>query len=940
MANTIFSGDRVRALRAALQLNTAATIASGAVDPTVSAPGISLSVGSIYLSTSTGKIYQKHTTSGDDTNFYEVQTSDSIAALAADVADLITLSGVPANSTDLGTFTGTSIPDNTTIKGALQALEDEVELRALDSDVIKKDGTVAFTDNQSMGGFSLTNLAAPTNPNDAARKAYVDSEVGAVSTDVADLVSLSGVPANSTNLGTFTGTTIPDSSDIKDALQALETEVELKLDASEKGAANGVATLDAGGKVPVTQLPNSVMEYLGTWAASTNTPTLADGVGNAGDVYIASDAGTVNFGSGNITFAAGDWVIYSGSVWQKSVNSNAVASVNGYTGIVVLDTADISEDPTNLYFTETRVRDTDLAGFVSGPGSVSAADSVLEAIQKLDGNNLATQDDVDDLVTLSGVAVNSVDLGTFTGTTIPDNSDIKEALQALETSVEGKANTTLNNLGSTAVNADILPDASVSRNLGSNSLLWNTVRAYRVATSNTIVSFTGDTTSGSGVISNISNTTNLIVGQSIFGTGIEEGSVIIAINPGVSITIDPAASATNTGVSLKASYSGFFRSEDQTIEPSGIALIRSGNATTGQTGALILRSGNTTTGKTGDVFFRSGVSTSGGTTGNVNIATGTTSGTRGSMQLTANGITIDALGAHIDVNNNKIIDLANPTNAQDAATKAYVDSVTGGGATPELDNLTTTAVNADINPDTDETRNLGSNLLKWNELFARKANLETALIAETNGGTFEVSAGSTEKFTIEFVESTKVANIQHSSSGNLNILATGSGANLNLTSNDENVNIDAGGDVIIDAIGDINFSGKVLTNVAAPILGSDAATKTYADDIGLAESSDLTLTTGDTISASVTSTHQVIVVQGNSAGTTVLSTTPFGTGTPKNGQIITLIGNSSTNLVQIDNNNAAKGCIMNASWVGGQYDSITFAYSGTLDRYVEIARNN
>ncbi len=127
---------------------------------------------------------------------------------------------------------------------------------------------------------------------------------------------------------------------------------------SEKGQNNGYASLDSGGKVPVAQLPNSIMEYLGTWDASTNTPTLANGTGNAGDVYICSIAGTVNFGAGAITFAAGDWVVYSGSIWQKSINSNAVASVNGQTGAVVLYTDDISEDgsPVNLWFTNARAR--------------------------------------------------------------------------------------------------------------------------------------------------------------------------------------------------------------------------------------------------------------------------------------------------------------------------------------------------------------------------------------------------------------------------------------------------------------------------------------------------------------------------------------------------------------------------------------------------------
>src|SRR3989344_691045 len=57
--------------------------------------------------------------------------------------------------------------------------------------------------------------------------------------------------------------------------------------------------------------------FKGTWDASTNPPTLADGVGTAGWFYRTVVAGTVDFGSGNITFAVGDDVSYSGTVWQK-----------------------------------------------------------------------------------------------------------------------------------------------------------------------------------------------------------------------------------------------------------------------------------------------------------------------------------------------------------------------------------------------------------------------------------------------------------------------------------------------------------------------------------------------------------------------------------------------------------------------------------------------
>ena len=100
------------------------------------------------------------------------------------------------------------------------------------------------------------------------------------------------------------------------------------------GAANGVATLDSGGKVPVSQLPASVVTYLGTWNAATNTPTLTNGVGDAGDLYICNVAGTANFGAGPVTFAVGDWVLYGSGTWQKSSGQNGTvtsvaASING-----------------------------------------------------------------------------------------------------------------------------------------------------------------------------------------------------------------------------------------------------------------------------------------------------------------------------------------------------------------------------------------------------------------------------------------------------------------------------------------------------------------------------------------------------------------------------------------------------------------------------------
>lgn len=56
-------------------------------------------------------------------NLEAEDVQSALNELQSDIDDLVTLSGVAANSTDLGTFTGSIISDNTTVKGALQELE-------------------------------------------------------------------------------------------------------------------------------------------------------------------------------------------------------------------------------------------------------------------------------------------------------------------------------------------------------------------------------------------------------------------------------------------------------------------------------------------------------------------------------------------------------------------------------------------------------------------------------------------------------------------------------------------------------------------------------------------------------------------------------------------------------------------------------------------------
>lgn len=75
--------------------------------------------------------------------------------------------------------------------------------------------------------------------------------------------------------------------------------------------------------------------YTGTYDATTDTPDIVSAGGPAGTFYIVTVAGTQDLGTGNITFAVGDWVIFDGTNWSKvPLSGNQVSSFKGRTGVV------------------------------------------------------------------------------------------------------------------------------------------------------------------------------------------------------------------------------------------------------------------------------------------------------------------------------------------------------------------------------------------------------------------------------------------------------------------------------------------------------------------------------------------------------------------------------------------------------------------------------
>lgn len=142
---------------------------------------------------------------------------------------------------------------------------------------------------------------------------------------------------NASNLPEFRVMEIADVNGLATALAG-------KIASTEKGAANGVATLGADSKVPASQLPSSIagaMSYQGSWNASTNSPTIPTASSTyKGHYYVVSVEGTTSV-SGITDWKVGDWVVCNGTAWEKIDNTDSVSSVAGRTGAVTLTKADV-----------------------------------------------------------------------------------------------------------------------------------------------------------------------------------------------------------------------------------------------------------------------------------------------------------------------------------------------------------------------------------------------------------------------------------------------------------------------------------------------------------------------------------------------------------------------------------------------------------------------
>jgi hypothetical protein len=380
----------------------------------------------------------------------------------------------------------------------------------------------------------------------------------------------------------------------------------------DAGAALGVATLDAGGKVPVSELPAAVLgalSYQGTWDASTNTPTLTSSVGVKGYYYVVSVAGNTNL-NGITDWLVGDWAVYNGSIWQKVDNTETVTSVNGQTGAVVLTASSVGAVPT----TRTISTGTGLTG--GGDLSADRTIAIDSTVATLTGTQTLTNKSISGSAnTLSNIGNSSLTNSAITinGTSTSLGGSINVGTV---TSVTGTA-PVVSSGGATPAISMAAATGSVNGYLTSTD--WTTFN-NKGSGSVTSVGGTG-TVNGITLTGTVTTSGNLTLGGTLSNVSLSTqvtGTLPIANGGSGATTAQTAmnafAGAVTSGSYLRGNGTNVVMSTIQAADVPTLNQNTTGSAATLTTGRTI--------GMTGDVTWTSGsFNGSANVTGTATIAT-------------------------------------------------------------------------------------------------------------------------------------------------------------------------------------------------------------------------------------------------------------------------------------------------------------------------------
>lgn len=302
--------------------------------------------------------------------------------------------------------------------------------------------------NIAMGGSRVTGLGAPAAAADAATKQYVDDLVEGrkwkepVSVVAIANLNLSSMPAS------VDGVTLAQDDRFLAAGQTTGSQNGIYVFNGAGNAATRAADMSSSSEVLNASMFISEGTYADTqWVCTTNAPIALN---TTALVFVQSS------GAGGIT--AGNGISISGNTVSVRHDGEGLA-FSGADLSLELDGSTLSKSATGLKVADGGIGSTQIANdSILNIDINSAAAIAYSKLAALTADR-ALISNGSGFVSVSSVT--ATELGYVSGVT-----------SAIQTQLNGKASTALDNLSTTSINADLLPSADGVRSIGSTSLGW------------------------------------------------------------------------------------------------------------------------------------------------------------------------------------------------------------------------------------------------------------------------------------------------------------------------------------------------------------------------------------------------------------------------------------------------------------------------------------
>jgi hypothetical protein len=407
MASTVFNLGAVKLLKKILRFQDSDIqfITGNSADPMATA--IDAVAGSIYIRGGTSEVYVKNT-SGSNSDFSRLGTVEGLTAHINDTTDAHDASAISSIAT--GNLVATDV------QSALNELQSDIDTRALDTDVLKKDGSVTSTSSQNMGGFRIKALGAAIDPTDAVNKGQMDALLEGLKPKAAVRV------ATTANLVIATGL---NAGDVVDGITLADGDRVLVKDqtaAEENGiyvvSATPTRSTDFDQLSPIDEINGSLI-------------AVQQGTDNAGKVFVQSgvvavlDTDDINFVffNSSSTIVGGDGITVSGSNVSVDHDGQGLQFTANQLALE-LDGSSLSKSATGLKVADATFLRADATVLFTADQDANG-NSVKNLRNPIAAQEAATKDYVDTAIaalpdgTVTDVSSANADISVATGTTTP-----------------------------------------------------------------------------------------------------------------------------------------------------------------------------------------------------------------------------------------------------------------------------------------------------------------------------------------------------------------------------------------------------------------------------------------------------------------------------------------------------------------------------------------